>query len=101
MPTRLQRFSRSGNAGLLQSPQDIQAIEGVLAPDFSGTSLQSVESRLARSGPVLEIQPIRACAQPRECAIFAALRVRLPVFPPQQRILSPGHYWNVGSSDDF
>jgi len=58
------------NAGLLRSPQDIQAIEGVLAPDFSGTSLQSVESRLARSGPVLEIQPIRAGAEPRECAIL-------------------------------
>ena len=42
------------SAGLLQSPQDIQAVGQVLAPDFSGTSLQPAESRLVRSGPALE-----------------------------------------------
>ena len=43
-------------ASLLQSPQKLQAIEKLLAPDFSGFSPQAVESRLLRSGPELEIR---------------------------------------------
>lgn len=39
-------------AGLLQSPQNVGAIESVLAPDFSGASLQPSESRLLRSGAI-------------------------------------------------
>ena len=41
---------------LRQSPPDSRAIENILAPDFSGFSPQSVESRLVRSGPALEIR---------------------------------------------
>jgi tetratricopeptide (TPR) repeat protein len=43
------------SAGLLQSPQQVQAIEKVLTSDFSGSSFRPVESRLARSG-ALEIR---------------------------------------------
>ena len=43
-------------ASLRQSPQKLQAIEKLLAPDFSGFSPQAVESRLLRSGPALEIR---------------------------------------------
>src|SRR5437667_220028 len=51
------------SAGLLRSPQDIQAVEGVLAPDFSGTSLQPPESRLLRSGSALEIHQNKIARQ--------------------------------------
>jgi tetratricopeptide (TPR) repeat protein len=37
---------------LLQSPQDVKAIAAALAPDFSGSSLRSLESRPLRSGPI-------------------------------------------------
>jgi Flp pilus assembly protein TadD/peroxiredoxin len=40
--------------GLLQSPQNIQAIDKVLASDFSAASLRPAESRLVRSG-VIEV----------------------------------------------
>jgi tetratricopeptide (TPR) repeat protein len=43
-------------ASWLQSPRDVQAIEKVLASDFSASSLEAVESRLVRSGPALEIR---------------------------------------------
>jgi len=43
-------------ASLLQSPQEIRAIAGVLTPDFSGFSPQAVESRLVRLGPALEVR---------------------------------------------
>jgi tetratricopeptide (TPR) repeat protein/peroxiredoxin len=39
-------------AGLLQSAQDVGAVERVLSSDFSGVSLRSVHSRLVRSGPI-------------------------------------------------
>ncbi|OLB21581.1 MAG: hypothetical protein AUH15_08765 [Acidobacteriales bacterium 13_2_20CM_55_8] len=44
------------SSSLLKSPNDLQALEKTLASDFSGSSLRPVESRLVRSGPVLEIQ---------------------------------------------
>src|SRR5439155_1196749 len=53
-----------GSAGLLRSPRDIQAVERVLTPDFVGSSLQPAESRLVRSGPVLEIHQNKFARQP-------------------------------------
>jgi tetratricopeptide (TPR) repeat protein/peroxiredoxin len=44
------------SASLKQSPQDVQAIEKALAPNFSGVSLLSLESRLVRSGPPVEVR---------------------------------------------
>ena len=41
---------------LLQSPQEVLAIENVLSLDFLGCPLRPVESRLVRSGPALEIR---------------------------------------------
>ncbi|HEV2715582.1 MAG TPA: VCBS repeat-containing protein, partial [Terriglobales bacterium] len=43
------------SAGLLQSPLQAEAVEKVLTPDFVGTSLQPVESRLIRSDSALKI----------------------------------------------
>ncbi|MGA8488878.1 MAG: tetratricopeptide repeat protein [Terriglobales bacterium] len=43
------------SASLLQSPQDMRALEKAVTPDFSATPLRPVESRLVRSGPVLQI----------------------------------------------
>src|SRR5712692_7756751 len=42
--------------GLLQSPQEVQAVEEVLAANFSGASFRPLESRLVRSGPALAIR---------------------------------------------
>jgi tetratricopeptide (TPR) repeat protein len=39
------------SSGLLQSPLDVSAIEQVLAPDFSGSSLRPVSSRAMRPSP--------------------------------------------------
>jgi len=44
------------SASLQRSPQDSQAIAKVLASTFSGTSLHSVESRVVRPGPPIEIR---------------------------------------------
>ena len=38
------------SSALLQSPQNVRAIEKVLAPDFAGVALQPVESKPLRSG---------------------------------------------------
>jgi tetratricopeptide (TPR) repeat protein len=43
-------------SSLLRSPQDMQTIGKALTSDFSGFSLRPSESRLMRSGPVLEIR---------------------------------------------
>ena len=43
------------SSSLLQSPKDMRALEKVLIPDFSATSLRPLESRSVRSGPALEI----------------------------------------------
>jgi tetratricopeptide (TPR) repeat protein len=42
-------------SNLLQSPQQLQAIERALSPNFEGTSSRPSESRLIRSAPPLEI----------------------------------------------
>ena len=44
------------SARLQQSPQDVQAIEKILAPHFSGTSLHPIELRVARRGPPIEVR---------------------------------------------
>ena len=44
------------SSNLLQSAQNLRAIETVLLPNFSGTSLQPVESRVVRPGPAIEIR---------------------------------------------
>jgi len=44
------------SAGLLRSPRETQAIAKSLSPDFSGTSLKPVDSRVARSGSVLQVR---------------------------------------------
>ena len=44
------------SSGLLQSPQDVTAIERVLLPNFSGSSLRPVESRVVRPGPAIEVR---------------------------------------------
>jgi tetratricopeptide (TPR) repeat protein/peroxiredoxin len=40
------------SSGLLQSPQNVTAIEDVLASEFSGGSLRAAESRVVRSGSI-------------------------------------------------
>jgi tetratricopeptide (TPR) repeat protein/peroxiredoxin len=44
------------SAGLVQSPQNLEAIEKGLTPDFSGASLRPLESRLVRSATALEVR---------------------------------------------
>jgi len=44
------------STSLLQSPQEVRALEKILAADFSGSSLRPGESRLVRSGLGLEVQ---------------------------------------------
>ena len=43
-------------SSLLQSTQEVQAVEKVLTLDFSGSSLRPLDSRPVRSGPALEIR---------------------------------------------
>jgi tetratricopeptide (TPR) repeat protein/peroxiredoxin len=44
------------SSGLLQSPQDLSAIESVLLPNFSGASPQPADSRVVRPGPPIEVR---------------------------------------------
>src|SRR6266853_994184 len=44
------------SSGLLQSPQDVSAVEKALLPNFSGASPRPVESRVVRSGPAIEVR---------------------------------------------
>ena len=43
------------SSSLLRSPQEVRAFEKVLTPDFSGSSLAPVDSRLVRPGPAIEV----------------------------------------------
>src|SRR5450631_2926487 len=43
------------SSGLLQSPQDLRAVEKVLLPNFSGASPRPVESRVVRPGPPIKV----------------------------------------------
>jgi tetratricopeptide (TPR) repeat protein/peroxiredoxin len=44
------------SSGLLQSPQDVSAVEKFLLPNFSGASPRPVESRVVRPGPAIEVR---------------------------------------------
>ena len=44
------------STGLLQSSQNVQAVEKVLLPAFLGSSLRPIESRVARTGPPIEVR---------------------------------------------
>jgi len=46
------------SASLLESPQRMQAVEKVLSAGFTGTSMRPGESRLVRSGPMLEVHRV-------------------------------------------
>ncbi len=52
------------SAGLLEPAKDTVPVERILAPDFSGTSFQPVESRLLRSGPAVEIRQKEFAREP-------------------------------------
>jgi tetratricopeptide (TPR) repeat protein/peroxiredoxin len=43
------------SSSLLHSPQDMKVFQRILAPDFAGSSLRPLDSRLVRPGPALEI----------------------------------------------
>ena len=53
----------SWSAALLLSPQDIRAIENVLASGFLGGSIRPVESRVIRAGPPVEVRENRFGSQ--------------------------------------
>ncbi len=61
------------SAGFMGSPQDVRAVEKILAPDFSGASFRPVESRLVRPGPAVEIRQNKFAAS-LLCARDAFLR---------------------------
>jgi len=67
---------------LLRSPQELQAIKEALPPDFSGSSLRPVDSRLVRSGPSLEIRQNRFASQAGlgKDAFLQELRSSLSIF---------------------
>src|SRR6202051_3844964 len=44
------------SSGLLESPQNIRAIENCLLPGFRGISLRPLESRVVRPGPAIEVR---------------------------------------------
>jgi tetratricopeptide (TPR) repeat protein len=44
------------SSGLLRSRQEVHAVESVLAPDFSGSSLRPIDSRLVRPVSILEVR---------------------------------------------
>jgi tetratricopeptide (TPR) repeat protein len=52
------------SSGFLKSPQDVQAVERILSSDFSGSSFRPVESRLARTGPGIEIRRNKFAREP-------------------------------------
>ena len=70
------------SASLLQSPQEIHAIERTLAPGFLGASLQPVDSRLVRPGPALEVHQNKFASQANigRDAFLEELRSAMSVF---------------------
>ncbi len=44
------------SSALLESPQDLSAVERVLSPNFSGSSPRPVDSRIVRPGPAIEVR---------------------------------------------
>jgi tetratricopeptide (TPR) repeat protein/peroxiredoxin len=52
------------SAGFMRSPQDVQAVEKTLAPEFLGASFHPVESRLTRPSSALEIRRNKFAGEP-------------------------------------
>ena len=52
------------STGFLVSPQDVHAVERILAPDFSGASFRPVESRSVRPGSAIEIRQNKFARDP-------------------------------------
>ncbi len=48
---------------LLRSPQEVDVIEKILAPNFSGTSLRPIDSRVVRSGSPMEVRQNKFSSQ--------------------------------------
>ena len=73
---------REWSASLLRSPQELRAVETVLAPDFSGSSLRPVDSRLVRSGSGIEVSQSKFTTQARlgKDAFSRDLRSAMGVF---------------------
>jgi len=69
-------------SSLLQSPQEMHAVERFLAPDFLGASLQPVDSRLVRPGPALEVHQNKFTSQANigRDAFLQELRSAMSVF---------------------
>jgi len=104
------------SSGLLQSPQEVQAIEKFLAPDFLGISLRPETSRLVRSG-MLEVDHNRFATQPslKRDAFLQQLRAALNSFgqivtaefqvtninATPDRLQTSVRYDIVGSGKDF
>jgi tetratricopeptide (TPR) repeat protein/peroxiredoxin len=51
------------SSGLLRSPQEVDAITKVLAPDFVGASLQAIDSRVVRSSSPVEVRQNKFSSQ--------------------------------------
>jgi tetratricopeptide (TPR) repeat protein/peroxiredoxin len=70
------------SSSLLQSPQEVHAVERVLAPDFSGSSLRPVDSRLAGRGSVLDVHQNKFNSQTNlgRDAFLQELRAAMGVF---------------------
>jgi tetratricopeptide (TPR) repeat protein/peroxiredoxin len=70
------------SVGFLRSPQDVQAVEKSLTPDFSGVSFRPVESRLVRSGPAVEIHQNKFAREPAlaKAAFLGELRSAMGPF---------------------
>ena len=70
------------SSSLLRSSQDLQAIERVLAPDFSGSSLRPIASRLVRPASTIEIRQNQFSSQAnlRRDSFLQELRSALSVF---------------------
>jgi tetratricopeptide (TPR) repeat protein/peroxiredoxin len=68
--------------GLLESPTEVRPIAKVMAPDFSGSSLQPVDSRLVRPGPPLEIRrnKFTSTINPGKDAFLSELQSAASVF---------------------
>jgi tetratricopeptide (TPR) repeat protein/peroxiredoxin len=67
---------------LLRSPQDMHAFESVLTPDFLGSSLRPIDSRLVRPGSTLEVRQNQFGSQAnlRRNAFLQELRSALSLF---------------------
>jgi tetratricopeptide (TPR) repeat protein len=68
------------SASLLESPQNMQAVEKILSPGFTGSSMRPAESRLIRSGPMLEVHRVTYEALLGQDAFLQELRSAMSTF---------------------